>query len=211
MPNISWSIKGPSYGTCNCNWGCPCQFNAPPTDGTCRGLDAMRVNEGHFGDVSLDGLCWVMTVSWPGAIHEGNGAQQMIIDARADEEQREALVKILHGEETEPGATFFQIFNATMSTVHEPLFTPIEFSVDVDKRTARLVVPGIIESAGEPIRNPITGEEHRVRVTLPNGFEYTEAEYGSGSTKATGAIKLDLTDSYGQFAMLHLTQSGPVR
>ncbi|MFQ5913710.1 MAG: DUF1326 domain-containing protein [Nitrospinota bacterium] len=211
MANISWSLRGPEYANCNCNWGCPCQFNAPPTDGSCRGLGAMRIDEGHFGDVRLDGLCCVFTCSWPGAIHEGNGAFQTIIDARADDKQREALVKILHGEETELGATHFQVFSATMTAIHEPLFEPIEFTVDVDKRTARLVVPGIIESVGEPIRNPVTGKEHRVRVTLPDGFEYTEAEFGSGSTKAKGAIELDFTDRYGQFAMLHLTQSGPVR
>ncbi|HJM42145.1 MAG: DUF1326 domain-containing protein [Nitrospinota bacterium] len=211
MANIPWTMKGPSYGTCNCNWGCPCQFDAPPTDGTCRGLDVMRIDERRFGDVRLDGLYWVMTVNWPGAVHEGNGSQQAIIDVRADDKQRESLVKILHGEETEPGATMLQVYNATMTTVHEPLFEPIEFDCDIEKRTARLEVPGMIASVGEPIRNPVTGKEHRARVILPDGFEYSEAEYGSGTTRATGAVPLDLKNSYGQFAMLHLTQSGPVR
>ena len=34
---------------------------------------------------------------------------------------------------------------------------------------------------------------------------------GSGTTKADGDIKLDLNDSYGQFAELHLCNSGVVR
>ena len=44
---------------------------------------------------------------------------------------------------------------------------------------------------------------HRARIDLPHGFEYELAEMGSGSTKATGAIKLDLKDSYGQFAEIN--------
>ncbi len=83
--------------------------------------------------------------------------------------------------------------------------------VIIDERAARVRVPGLVESEGEPIRNPVTGNEHRVRVTLPHGFEYTEAEYGSGTTKASGEVKLDFTQSYGQFAMIHTTQNGPVR
>ncbi len=211
MSIVEWSMKGPEYVSCNCDWGCPCQFNALPTDGTCRGMAVMRIDEGRFGGLSLDGLCWILTMDWPGAVHEGNGAQQAIIDERADAAQREALSRILYGEESEPGSTMLQIFATTMTTVHDPLFAPIAFEVDLEGRTASVSVPGLVESKGEPIRNPVTGAEHRARVTLPNGFEYTEAEYGSGTTKATGAVPLEFADSYGQFAMLHLTHSGVVR
>jgi hypothetical protein len=31
----------------------------------------------------------------------------------------------------------------------------------------------------QPIRNPVTGEEHRARIVLPDGFEYKEAEMGN--------------------------------
>lgn len=211
MAYVDWSIKGPEYGNCNCAWGCPCQFNALPTDGTCRAAVGMRIDEGHFGDVSLDGLCWAGTFTWPGAVHEGNGTQQFFIDERADEKQRAALLKILHGEETEPGATHFSVYNSTMSKVLDPLYLPIEFEVDLEACTARLVVPGILESTGAPILNPFSGEPHRVKVSLRSGFEYTEAEFGSGSTKATGEIELDLDGSYGQFAYIHLNQDGVVR
>src|SRR5919109_55167 len=70
----------------------------------------------------------------------------------------------------------------------------------VEARRARLNIPGLLEATGEPIRNPVTGAEHRARIDLPHGFEYRIAEIGSGTTRATGAIKLDLKNSYGQFA-----------
>jgi len=67
-----------------------------------------------------------------------------------------------------------------------------------------------MEATGEPIRNPVTGAEHRARIDLPHGFEFRIAEVGSGTTRATGAIKLDLKNNYGQFAHLHLTNKGVV-
>lgn len=128
-----------------------------------------------------------------------------------NDQQRDALSKIVYGKETVPGGTVLQVFNSTMSTVLDPIFKPIEFSVNIEERTARLVVPGIIESTIDPIRNPITGNKHRARINLPNGFEYTEAEIASGKTKATGAVKLDLENTHSHLAVLHLTQNGVVR
>ena len=72
------------------------------------------------------------------------------------------------------------------------------------------MVPGIIESSGEPIRNPVTGAEHRICLDLPDGFEYRLAEMGGGTTRASGQIKLDFTQTYGQFARLRLSHAGIV-
>jgi hypothetical protein len=211
MAFIDWEIKGPELAACNCDWGCPCQFNARPTHGDCRAGVAMRIDKGHFGDVRLDGLKFALTAAWPGAIHEGKGEVQPVVDERADDRQREAILKIMAGEETEPGATIFNVFSTVIDTVHEPLFRPIEFEIDIESRTGRFAVPGLVEARGEPIRNPVTGQPHRARVVLPHGFEYTEAEYGSSTTKATGPVPLDWTQGHSHFAVLHLTGQGPVR
>jgi hypothetical protein len=149
--------------------------------------------------------------SWPGAIHEANGTMQLVIDERANESQRDALLKIMQGEETEPMATMWAIYTATTSTVLDPLVRPIDFEVDVDERRARLIVPDLIETSGEPIRNPVTGAPSRARIDKPEGFEFTLAEIGSGTTKTTADITLDFDSTYGQFARIHLTNSGVVR
>jgi hypothetical protein len=211
MAYVDWSIQGPELATCNCDWGCPCQFNARPTHGNCRAAVGMRIDRGHFGDVRLDGLAWIGLFAWPGAIHEGKGEVQPIVDERADQRQREAILKILSGEETEPGATIFNVMSTVVDTVHEPMFAPIEFETDAEARTGRFAVPGIVEARGEPITNPVTGAEHRARVVLPHGFEYTEAEFASSATRATGKVPLDWMRGHGHFAMLHLGPSGPVR
>lgn len=207
---VEWRIKGREFANCNCSYGCPCQFNAPPTHGNCRAAGGWQIDEGVFGTVQLEGLRAAGLYAWPGPVHEGKGTMQIIVDERARPEQREALVKILTGQETAEMATMWWVYAAMCPTKLEPLFTPIEFEVDVDARRARLVVPGILESSGEPIRNPVTGAEHRARIDLPHGFEYRLAEIGSGRTRATGQIKLDLTNTYGQFARIHLSHAGVV-
>ena len=129
---VDWTMRGDSYGNCNCDYGCPCQFNAPSTHGRCEGVECAHISEGHFGAVRLDGLNWVMIYSWPGEISDGNGRLQLIIDERADEDQREGLRRILHGESTTPGATHFFVYNSMASEVFDPLYARIDLEIDND-------------------------------------------------------------------------------
>jgi hypothetical protein len=208
MPYVDWRIRGAEITNCNCDWGCPCQFNALPTHGDCRAVAAIRIDEGHFGDVPLSGLHTIGMFAWPGPIHEGKGEAFMVIDERANEEQRNALLTILNGGETEPGATIFSVFASVIDTVHEPAFLPIEFEADMERRLGRVSVEGMLDTRVEPIRNPVTGAEHRARVSLPDGFEYKEAEYASGDTDASGPVKLGWRSRHAHIAMLDLSTSG---
>jgi hypothetical protein len=208
---IPWEFKATELSACNCAYGCPCQFNALPTYGHCEAMVGMQFHEGHFGDTSLDGLRAVAIMQWPGAVHEGGGKAFIVIDESADEAQREALLTILSGGETEAGATIFNVFAATYDEVFEPAFAPIQIEIDVDARTGHVKVEGIAESTGRPIRNPVTGEEHRARIDLPGGFEYSLAEIGSSSFQTRGPITLSHDDRYAQFAHLHMNNQGVVR
>ncbi len=206
-----WMIRGAEFGNCNCAWGCPCQFNSPTTNGFCEAILSGHIDEGHFNDVRLDGLGFVLLLQWPGEIADGNGKQQAIIDERADERQREALRKILHGESTAPGATHFFVYNSTMSEVLETLYAPIDLSIDVEARRASVTVPNLIESTGRPIIDPNSGAESRSRIHLPNGFEYTYAEMGKATSKVNAGIQFQLAGCYGQFNELHMNQDGVIR
>ena len=206
-----WMIKGSEYGNCNCNFGCPCQFASPTTHGHCEAMVGGIIEEGYFNDTRLDGLRWVLLVQWPGEIAAGSGKQQAIIEERATPEKREAVRKILHGESTAPGATHFFVYNSTMSEVLETLYQPVTVEIDVEARRGRVEVPGLVESTGSPIIHPVTGNEHRARINLPDGFEYTVAEMGSGSSKTQDPVSLEFSDSYAQFNELHVNQDGVVR
>jgi hypothetical protein len=210
MTITPWTIKGREFANCNCSYGCPCQFNALPTHGFCCAVAGFQIDRGHFGDVPLDGLRAAGIYQWPGPVHLGNGTMQLIVDERADAAQRDALTRIMLGQDTQEMATMWWVYSAMSPNKEETLFAPIDFAVDVDARRGHLIVPGLIESHGEPIRNPVTGDEHRVRIDLPKGFEYRLAEIGSGRSTTQGKIKLELKDSYGQFARLHLSHAGIV-
>ena len=206
-----WMLRGVEYSNCNCSYGCGCQFNAPSTHGFCEAMGSGHIEEGFFNETRLDGLNYVMLLQWPGEVAEGNGKQQVMINARATADQREALKKILHGESTAPGSTHFFVFNSTMSNVLEPLFVPIDLTIDVEARKATVHVPDLVESTGTPITDPFSGGDYRARINLPGGFEYTVAEIGNGSTKAQAGITLNLSNSYGQFNILHMNQDGVIR
>ncbi len=207
---IDWYVEGPSYGSCNCDWSCPCQFESLPTEGNCTGFEAFRIDKGHFGDVQLDGLNAAVFYAWPGAIFEGNGELQLVIDENADQKQRDALTAICYGEHTNEAATHWWVFHAMSDTIHETLFRPIRFDVDIEARKANIVIPDILQSIGSPIRSPATGDEHRVRIDMPNGIEFKLAEIGNASSEATGAIALNLENTYGQWNMLYQSGNGIV-
>ncbi|HEX6142911.1 MAG TPA: DUF1326 domain-containing protein [Geminicoccaceae bacterium] len=180
MAYVDWQIRGPKIGACSCDYGCPCEFNGRPTTGWCEGLEAMRIDEGWFGDTRLDGLIFAARFRWPGAVHEGRGTAQGAISAHASEAQRDALMKILGGEEQVP-TTVFNIYGSTIETELEPVFADIEFACDIAARTGRFRVPDLMELEIEPIRNPVTGKPHRAQIRLPEGFEFREAEVASAT------------------------------
>lgn len=210
MTGTEWAIRAHEFSNCNCSYGCPCQFNGLPTHGHCRAVVGFQIHLGHHGDIRLDGLKVAGMFIWPGAVHEGHGEAALIIDARADEAQRAALLRILTGQDTEPGATIFNVFASTLEKVHEPIFADIDFEIDIARRRARLAIPGYVESHGEPILNPVTGAEHRIRIDSPNGFEFHLAEVGRGWSKAQKPMAVELADSYGHFCELNLCQSGVI-
>ena len=212
MAGIDWRIQGVDLTTCTCDSGCPCQFMSLPTTGFCRAAVGFHIAKGHYGKVSLDGLSFGGIFAWPKAIHEGNGEAQPIVDVRANAEQRDAILKIMSGEDTEPGATIFNVFAATYSKVYTPMFKPIIVEVDFDKRTGRFDVEGVVQARIEPIRNPVTGAPTYAQIVLPNGFEYEQAEVGSSHVRTlTAPINLEWQGHHGHIARLDMTGEGVVR
>lgn len=207
-----WLIRGTSFASCNCDWGCPCQFNSPSTHGHCQFASGGFIEEGYLGDIRLDGLGWAEIGYWPGEIAEGNGKLQVIIDANANDAQREALRKILHAEVGVPGSNHFSVFHSTCTEVFEPLYLPIEYECDISARTGLVRVDGVMEIKGEPIIDEFSGKPFHIGISRPAGsFEYEYAEIGNSNAKITGNIEMEMKDSFGQFNVVHYNQDGIVR
>ena len=203
-------IRAKEFSNCNCAYGCPCQFNSRSTHGHCEAVASILIEQGHFNETKLDGLCFVGVFQWPGEIADGNGRAQLIIDERANAAQREAIGKIASGQSTAPGATHFYVFASTVTQLLETLYAPIQMEIDIDARRALTRVAGLVESRGEPLINPFSKKEDRRGIYLPGGFEYTFAEVGSGNSRTTAGVKLDLSNTYGQFCWLHMNQDGVI-
>lgn len=211
MAFVEWRMQGIQLSHCNCNIGCPCQFNALPSHGNCRAYLAAQIDKGHFGKVKLDGLRFAGLYAWPGPIHMGNGTAMPVIDESADKDQRAAIEAILHGKETDPGSLITQVFSTTLSSALPTQYKKITLKIDEKSGTAKVSIAGILEGSAEPIKNPMTGAPHRAKVSLPTGFEYADAEFITGSAKSSVEPKLDFTATHAHIAKMNWSTHGVVR
>lgn len=192
---LPWMVKGTVLIACNCDYGCPCNVNAPPTFGHCEGGWTWRIEQGRYGDTVLDGLSIGLYADWPKAIHEGSGIARSLIDARADEKQRAALRTLVEGSAGGPWA----IFRKTFSELHGPEYVPFEVSVDSQLPAAR--VGGTLTVEYEAIRNPVTQETIHPRVVMPEGLVVKEAALVGTKRFTLGGehVAYDHSGKYGAF------------
>jgi hypothetical protein len=169
MAQPAWRMKGQILIACNCDYGCPCNVNAPPTRGDCEGGWSWQIEQGVYGDVNLDGLWASLYCDWPRAIHEGNGVGLCLIDERADEAQRSALRTLLEGQAGGPWA----IFRKTLRELHGPRYA--RFSSDGSGALPGVRAEGVVEVATEFIRNPVTKETVHPRIAMPEGLVVKDA------------------------------------
>lgn len=171
MAGTRWSLEAEYLQACNCDWGCPCNFNARPTGGHCEGGGAYRIRRGRYGGTRLDGLNVAWMAWWPGQIHEGGGTGALYVDERAKGDQRSALVDIFSGQ---AGGMPFGLVAKTFARLLPPRFTQVE--VKGRGATASCRAGGYVGMELEPMKNPVTGAKVRGRVVLPDGFIFKEAD-----------------------------------
>ena len=180
-----WNLEADYIQACNCDYGCPCQFSAPPTRGDCQGMGAWRITRGQFGEVKLDGLGFAFAAHWPKAIHEGNGTVARFFDQYANPQQRDALMQIASGR---AGGLPFEIIAHTFSKILEPRYVPFKFNIN--GRDSSVQVGDAISAALEPIKNPVTGEPESVRIEHGTGFTFKQAECVSAARMQVNAGEL---------------------
>jgi len=197
-----WHAQGTVVQACNCNWGCPCDFNAPPSKGYCEGTWSWHIDQGRFGDVTLDGLRFAAACKWPGQLHEGNGEALPILDARATPEQLRAIGTLLGGQAGGPWA----IVASTLTKVHEPKV--VDWDVQLAGEETSIVAGDVLTMRLRPMRNPVTGAPHEASVLLPTGFIAKEMHK---ATTAAFAVRGDVAYDYtGQdSAWGHFDYQGP--
>jgi hypothetical protein len=191
MKAESWKLIGKVLVACNCDWGCPCNFNARPTKGKCEGGWTWHVDDGVYGDVRLAGLNFSVYVNWPGAIHEGNGEALVLVDERADDSQRSAIETLISGTVGGP----WGVLGWTWPTVHGPY--AVSYNIAFDGVKTRIRCGQYVEIEGDSIRNPVTGAESHPGVVLPEGIIFKQGDLGrTARFRVTQGIPYDHSGQY---------------
>ena len=164
----AWHLKGTILIACNCDYGCPCNFNALPTHGDCEGGWTWHVEDGRYGDVDLGEISFAVFADWPGAIHHGGGRAVAYVDDRATDGQRDAIADLVCGRAGGPWGIFINTY-----ALDGPFAAPFEVTCSGDTSSFRIA--GVAELAVEPIRNPVTGSESHPRILLPQGMVTKDA------------------------------------
>ena len=188
-----YHLKGHLLGACNCAWGCPCNFEEPPSYGPCEGVYLWQVDEGQYQGVDLAGLVISEVSKFPGAIHLGNGTSVYLIDERADDEQRQAIESMVTNEA--PFSVFIDLTTQFMG------FKYVPFQVTIDGINSHATIPGKLDMHLAPMKNPVTGEDELATLNKPTGFTSQIQELCTTSAfKYDGdGLSVDFPGKYAEF------------
>ncbi len=199
-----WSMQGALLGGCNCDWGCPCSFNAPPTRGFCEGAAVWHIERGNFGDVPLAGLSWAWAAHSPGPLHLGNVTWMVLADEKATAAQRKALDKIAEGKSGGP----WVIFMAVASKRFDTKFARFEWHIDTVNSKVRAGDALTVELG--PILNPVTGEAEEIYLDKPTGFTSKRLTLGASRVmRLDSDLKFDHSGKYGEFSKFEYSGESP--
>ena len=150
-----WNYSGKWVMSCNCDYGCPCNFNAYPTRGNCQGIVACKISDGKYGKTSLKGVSFVSAVWWPKAIHELHGIGALYVDEKAKPAQVEALGQIVSGQ---AGGMPWGLFAKTFDKLAGPKKVPM--TVSIKGKDTVIKAGDVIDVKGTTVKNPVTGSDH---------------------------------------------------
>jgi hypothetical protein len=99
---LPWSLSGTYLESCNCDAICPCRriggvMGGRSTFGVCMGALSWSIREGRAGDVDLNGFGVVLVIRYSDDEPGSPWTFVVYVDERADESQRDALVRIFTG------------------------------------------------------------------------------------------------------------------
>jgi hypothetical protein len=189
----AWQLNGDVLIACNCDWGCPCNFNARPSRGHCEGGWIWAIEKGHVNDVRVDGLGVALFADWPGAIHEGGGRAACYVDDRADEAQRVALTSVLRGELGGPWGLFTKTYQLA-----DPALA--RFDINLADYRSRATIGDLIELELQAIRNPVTQAEVHPEIVLPEGLVVKRGTVAASKVfRVRGGVEYDHSGQYAAF------------
>jgi hypothetical protein len=202
-----WHFEADYFTACNCDWGCPCNFNARPTEGRCMGWGTWAINAGQFGLTSLGGARFALYYKFPGSVEKGEGTACAYIDSRATKEQQQALEQIGTGK---AGGGIFALFGESLVSTWLPTkITPIE--IDLSDGKGRVLIGGYGQADSELLSYP-DGSVIRPTEELPHGIEFKRGLMTNAKRWwwRDDDLLASYSNKYGAVAKVRFTQEGCV-
>jgi hypothetical protein len=172
--STQWTMELEYLQSCNCDYGCPCNFNALPTYGNCEALLAYHVLKGNFGETNLDDVTFAWGLWWPKAIHMGDGIGALYVDSKVSPEQVSAIENIISGKY---GGGVFAIFPTTFKTTLPTKIAKIDFHYD--PYDGWFTVEGAGEVRSQHIANPVTAAQWEGELMVPGGIAFKRGTVSS--------------------------------
>jgi hypothetical protein len=180
---ISWRMRGEVMEACSCATTCPCNFGSDPIPLPCDAIIGWRIQEGHHGDIRLDGLNVVLYLRIPGNAFQGGWTLGVYLDQRANQRQAEALTSIFSGQ----AGGWPAVLGSLIANPLVPKQVPIQFeTVDGEHR---ITVPGLLEVGTERVPNPFPGQP-----PLDPKVSDLAVPFYTGAARVRRSTMLKLTD-----------------
>jgi hypothetical protein len=194
MATSTWQISGQYYETCSCDFVCPCvpgQLAVKPSKGTCTFAMAFQIERGSFGQVTLDGLGFIVLGLTPEAMGNGNWSVGVIADERANAEQREAITAIASGSAGGPIAALLPLVGKFLGVEAAPIRferTGAQWSVTAGKLLdmAAEAARGLNPNSTEPLYLDNTGHPAANRFALAHALKSRVNALGLAWNDTTG-------------------------
>jgi len=170
MAAPSWNISGQYFETFSCDFVCPCilgQMAARPSKGSCTFAMTLQIERGSYGHVALDGIAFVVLGYTPEEMAKGNWSIGLLVDERANAEQRDAVTAIASGAAGGPMAPLSGLIGTFLGVEQAPIRIDrngLSFSVnagtllDMAGEGQKGIDPGatepmFLENTGHPVSN----------------------------------------------------------
>ena len=199
-PAPAWNVSGQYYETCTCDFICPClpgQLAVKPTKGDCQFAMAFQIERGTYGAVSLDGLGFIILGRTPEEMGKGNWSVGLVVDARATNEQREAITAVASGAAGGPVAALSGLIGNFLGVESAPI------TFNRDGATWSVTASNLVDMAATGAKglNPDGGELRLQNTGHPAADTFTLAHASKSHVNALGLAWDDVSGkNNGQYA-----------
>ena len=194
---MAYTLSGRATEFCSCSTPCPCAFAQEPDNGRCTGVILMEFEDGQSDGISLAGTKAILVNTFTNVWTQGNLTAALILDSNASQDQRDALSRIMGGQEGGDAAGLAALISDFKGVLEAPINSTS--SDDAVSFTAGDLAEGSgsslkgadgttlirIPNPAYIMTNIIAGKSEKVRIAV-EGLEYE----GPGTGFWTGPLEL---------------------